>query len=186
EMTSRSRMGAINSIVSIATVATAPCASRPATMPPAMSIWLSTQPPKICPLALMSAGRGTTRNIGSRGQSAAAGLSVMVHIRVVFERVLNRLVMAAAARQEDKAHQRGAQQDRQAHPGSGSDDHVDGEFIAHRETEPAERADDGQQRYQRHAAHQPAIAGPGDLRRVAIVEGGMFDHGGLHGPGGRQ
>src|SRR3546814_3743430 len=117
ETMSRSRIGAMNSIVSIATVATAPHAIRPATMPPAMSIWLSTQPPKIWPLALMSAGRGTTRRIGSRGQSAET-LSVMVHIRVVFEGILDRLVMPAAARPEDEPHQRRAQHHREADPRS--------------------------------------------------------------------
>src|SRR5688572_12644910 len=53
----------MNSIRSMAIVATGPSARRDATMPAAMSIWLSTQPPKICPLALMSLGPGTTRRI---------------------------------------------------------------------------------------------------------------------------
>src|SRR3990167_8790495 len=107
-------------------------------MPPAMSIWLSTQPPKMWPLALMSAGRGTTRRIGSRGQS---GLSVMVHIRIVFEGVFDRFVVAAAARQEYKPHQRRAKQDRQPDPGGGCDHHVNGQRLAHRKPKPAERAD---------------------------------------------
>ena len=55
----------MNSIASIATVATDPCASRDATMPAAISICERTQPPKIWPLALMSPGPGTTRRIGS-------------------------------------------------------------------------------------------------------------------------
>ena len=59
----------MNCIASIATVATGPCARRLATMPAAMSIWLSTQPPKIWPLALMSPGRGTTRRVGSRSSA---------------------------------------------------------------------------------------------------------------------
>jgi len=54
----------MNSIASMATVATEPLARREATMPAAMSIWLSTQPPKIWPLALMSLGPGTTRSTG--------------------------------------------------------------------------------------------------------------------------
>src|SRR4051794_36126592 len=56
----------MNAILSIATVATAPRASREATMPPAISIWLSTQPPKIWPLVLMSRAAGATRSTGSR------------------------------------------------------------------------------------------------------------------------
>ena len=54
----------MNSIASIATVATGPSDSRAATMPAAMSIWLSTQPPKMWPLELMSPGLGTTLRIG--------------------------------------------------------------------------------------------------------------------------
>src|SRR5438067_2048716 len=65
----RQANGAMNSIASIATVATGPFARREATMPAAMSIWLSTHPPKIWPLALMSLGPGTTRRIGARSRS---------------------------------------------------------------------------------------------------------------------
>ncbi len=54
----------MNSILSIAIVATDPPARRDAMMPAAMSIWDSTQPPKIWPLALMSLGPGTTRSTG--------------------------------------------------------------------------------------------------------------------------
>ena len=66
----------MNSILSIATVATGPFDSRLATMPAAMSIWLRTQPPKIWPLALMSPGRGTTRRIGSRLSPAVIDVSI--------------------------------------------------------------------------------------------------------------
>ena len=59
----------MNSIASIATVATGPLDLREATMPAAMSIWLKTQPPKIWPLALMSVGPGITRKIGTRSKS---------------------------------------------------------------------------------------------------------------------
>ena len=51
----------------MATVATLPLATRAARVPPAMSIWDSTQPPKMSPFPFMSAGWGTVRMIGSRG-----------------------------------------------------------------------------------------------------------------------
>ena len=50
----------------MATVATRPLATRAASVPPAMSIWDSTQPPKMSPLPFMSAGCGTVLMIGSR------------------------------------------------------------------------------------------------------------------------
>src|SRR3990167_8971344 len=50
----------------IATVATRPFATRAASEPPAMSIWLSTQPPKMSPFPFMSAGCGTVLTMGSR------------------------------------------------------------------------------------------------------------------------
>src|SRR5471032_2190060 len=50
----------------MATVATRPLATRAARVPPAMSIWDSTQPPKISPLPFMSAGCGIVRTMGSR------------------------------------------------------------------------------------------------------------------------
>src|SRR5476649_2547964 len=50
----------------IATVAIRPLATRPARLPPAISICDSTQPPNISPLPFMSAGCGTVRMIGSR------------------------------------------------------------------------------------------------------------------------
>src|SRR5690349_21788729 len=53
----------------IATVATRPLASRAAIAPPAISICDSTQPPKMSPFPFMSAGWGTVRMIGSRGDS---------------------------------------------------------------------------------------------------------------------
>src|SRR5688500_15233582 len=99
-----SRIGAMNSIASIATVATGPAASRLATMPAAMSIWLSTQPPKIWPLALMSPGRGATRSTGS-----CRALSVVMPVST-----RRFLVMAAAVAEEDEAHKAGADQDGQA------------------------------------------------------------------------
>src|SRR5262249_35923182 len=99
-MRSCRRIGAMNSIESIATVATAPSASRLATMPEAMSIWLSPQPPKMWPLALMSPGRGATLRIGSR-----RGLSV-----VTLSSFCGVLVMTGAIRQEDEPHQPGADQ----------------------------------------------------------------------------
>src|SRR5690242_14561630 len=53
----------------MATVATRPLATRAASAPPATSICDSTQPPKMSPLPFMSAGCGTVRTIGSRGDS---------------------------------------------------------------------------------------------------------------------
>src|SRR5215218_4289417 len=53
----------------MATVATLPLATRAARVPPAISIWDSTQPPKMSPFPFMSAGWGTVRTIGSRGAS---------------------------------------------------------------------------------------------------------------------
>src|SRR6476661_4105036 len=67
-------MGAMNSIRSMAIVATGPLERSRAIMPPALSIWLRTQPPKMWPLALMSAGPGIRRRIGSRRTSVMRGL----------------------------------------------------------------------------------------------------------------
>src|SRR3546814_6174368 len=63
-----------------------------------------------------------------------------LQVRVVLERVVDRLVVAAAARQEDKAHQRGAEQHRQADAGCGRDDHVDGHRIAERPVQIEDRS----------------------------------------------
>ncbi len=93
----------MNSIRSIAIVATGPLARREATMPAAMSIWLSTQPPKIWPLALMSLGPGTTRRIGV----AMVDRSLLVSF-VGDRRHRHR---GRSVAEEDQAHQRGAEQD---------------------------------------------------------------------------
>src|SRR5690606_9662720 len=58
-------------MASTATVTTRPWARRAATTPPAISIWLSTQPPKISPLPFMSAGIGAERITGSPRPGAA-------------------------------------------------------------------------------------------------------------------
>src|SRR5688500_12003206 len=113
-MRSWSRIGAMNSIASIATVATRPSASRAATMPAAMSIWERTQPPKIWPLALMSPGRGTTRNIAS-----PLWLIVMVALRP------GSLVVPAIAAEIDEAHEAGAEQHGEADAGNGRDHHME-------------------------------------------------------------
>ena len=104
----------MNSIASIATVATGPCAAREATMPAAMSIWLSTQPPKIWPLALMSPGRGTTRSTGSFLSSV-----------ILAPRAGRRVVVAAGLLRIDQAHQAGADQHREADAGDGRDHHME-------------------------------------------------------------
>ena len=54
-------MGAMKRIDSTATVATRPRASRIASTLPAMSICDISQPPKMSPAALVSAGMATTR-----------------------------------------------------------------------------------------------------------------------------
>src|SRR3989344_9506165 len=112
-MMSRSRIGARNCIVSIATVAQGPCTSRPATMPPAISICASTQPPKIWPFELMSAGGGTTRRTGSRpavSDPVGSDMKKTPSRRVGIERVVYRFVKAGAAGQEDQPHQRRREQ----------------------------------------------------------------------------
>src|SRR5829696_5282927 len=68
-------MGAMNSIRSIAIVATGPPERSRAMMPPALSIWLKTQPPKMWPFALMSPGLGISRRMGSPRSSAMGDLS---------------------------------------------------------------------------------------------------------------
>ena len=62
--TSPTFTGRMNFIASMAMVATRPSARVPPTIPPAMSIWLSTQPPKISPLTFTSAGIAKVRNSG--------------------------------------------------------------------------------------------------------------------------
>src|ERR1700687_605341 len=49
----------------MATVTTRPPARRTATMVPARSIWHSSQPPKMSPCGLVSAGIATARSVGS-------------------------------------------------------------------------------------------------------------------------
>src|SRR5918994_76934 len=113
-MTSRRWMGAMNSIRSIATVATGPCDRREAAMPPAMSIWLSTQPPKMWPLALMSPGRGATRRTGSRLASPV----------VIPVSTGGLVVVAAAIAEENQPHQARADEDGEADPGDRRHHHV--------------------------------------------------------------
>ena len=61
-----------------ATVATRPRACWAATLPPARSICESSQPPKMSPLGLASAGMATVRSAGSRaGGWEGASLSLM-------------------------------------------------------------------------------------------------------------
>src|SRR3990170_8827950 len=99
-------MGAMNSIFSMATVATEPLARREAMMPAAISIWLSTQPPKIWPLALMSLGPGTTRSTGFLWSRVMMVLMLMIGgVRV----------MPASVAEEYQGHQRGAEQDAEPH-----------------------------------------------------------------------
>src|SRR3712207_4093929 len=123
----------MNSIASIATVATGPCARRDATMPAAMSIWESTQPPKMWPLALMSPGRGTTRRIGSRlafvvvMASRGGGLVAGPHRSSTS---MGTLVMAGAVAEEDQAHAAGAEQHGGRHASERRDDHVERHLAA--------------------------------------------------------
>src|SRR3546814_17312673 len=91
---------------SIATVATGPCAIRAAMMPPAISIWLNTHPPKICPLLLMSAMRGTTRNTTSPLWSVIVG-------NLVFHAVDDLFVLSRSAGQKCQGHQSRPQHARQ-------------------------------------------------------------------------
>src|SRR3546814_11299443 len=105
-------MGELKFIGSRATVATVPNASLAATMPPAISIWLKTQPPKMWPFVLMSPGRGTVRNMGSRpADPLVFGSFVIIHFP--FQRIVNLLVMASATGKKNKAHKR-CRQDRKS------------------------------------------------------------------------
>src|SRR5271166_2540428 len=52
-------------MASTAIVTTRPWARSTAAMPPAWSIWLNTQPPKMSPLALVSFGMATRRTVSS-------------------------------------------------------------------------------------------------------------------------
>src|SRR5438093_751429 len=56
----------MNFIASIATVATGPLARREATMPAAISIWLSSQPPKLWPLTARSGTINPARRVTER------------------------------------------------------------------------------------------------------------------------
>src|SRR3546814_7020699 len=112
-MMSCRRMGAMNCIASMATVATGPNASLAATMPPAISIWLKTQPPKMWPFVLMSPGRGTVRNMGSRPADPLVFGSIVI-IHFPFQRIVNLLVMASATGKKNQAHKRCRQHHGQA------------------------------------------------------------------------
>src|SRR5690606_5962962 len=68
--------GAMKVIASTATVTTRPVTRSTAAMAPAMSIWLITQPPKMSPAGLVSAGMARVRMV-SVPEGSAAG-SVMV------------------------------------------------------------------------------------------------------------
>jgi len=61
----------------IATVTTRPCERRVATVLPARSIWHSSQPPKMSPCVLVSAGIAMARSAGSEfgGVSGSAVLA---------------------------------------------------------------------------------------------------------------
>src|SRR3954470_8238757 len=122
-MRSRMWIGAMNSIRSMATVATGPMARCEATIPPAMSIWLSTQPPKMWPLALMSPGPGTTRRIGS-------ALGASVSLFVIHPSAIGFLVMARAAADEQEPHQPGSDQHGEADPRDRRDRHRERHRLA--------------------------------------------------------
>src|SRR4249919_2086102 len=96
----------MNSIRSIAIVATDPPARRDATIPAAMSIWLSTQPPKIWPLALMSLGPGTTRR---------TGFLWSIVILVFLDMVRRIRVLPHPVAEEHQGHQRDAKQHAEAY-----------------------------------------------------------------------
>ena len=81
----------MNFMASIAIVATAPRASLAAMIPPAISIWLKTQPPKIWPLVLISRGWGIVRSTGS---------PLVVISGFFLQKIFDLLVMACAAGQE--------------------------------------------------------------------------------------
>src|SRR6185436_13962346 len=148
----------MNSIASIATVATGPCASRLAMMPAAMSIWLSTQPPKIWPLALMSDGPGTTLSIGSPRFS----LIVVVPVSAI-----RFVVMAGAIAEKDEPHQARSDEHGQPDPGDRGDHHVNAHRIAEA-FEPDQREQDGDDRGQHHPAHDRPVACPGGGRALVI------------------
>src|SRR6516162_9285468 len=67
----------MNVIASMAMVTTRPFAYSEQAMPPAASIWLRTQPPKISPFALVSAGMAETLTVTSpRGSTEIDALSI--------------------------------------------------------------------------------------------------------------
>src|SRR3981081_1530196 len=81
------KAGRWNVIPVMATVATRPCARCDATLPPARSIWASSQPPKMSPLGLASAGIAMARKAGSPASEAGEcavflGLSVIGHTTI--------------------------------------------------------------------------------------------------------
>src|SRR3546814_15231768 len=93
-------------------------------MPPATSIWLKTQPPKMWPFVLMSPGRGTVRNMGSRPADPLVFGSIVI-IHFPFQRIVNLLVMASATGKKNQAHKRCRQHHGQAYPRNGCNHHVD-------------------------------------------------------------
>src|SRR5512138_24725 len=97
----------MNSIRSIAIVATDPPARRDATMPAAISICDKTQPPKMWPLALMSLGPGTTRSTGFLWSIVMLFLLAMIG---------GVLVLPHPTAQEHQAHQCNAEHDAEADP----------------------------------------------------------------------
>ena len=86
-------------------------------MPAAMSIWLSTQPPKMWPLALMSAGPGMTRRIGTRSRSVIPSPPHRECVAAASSCPLDRA-------HEHQRHQRRAEQHGEPDPERGRDEHV--------------------------------------------------------------
>src|SRR3546814_15523316 len=93
-------------------------------MPPAISIWLKTQPPKMWPFVLMSPGRGTVRTMGSRPADPLVFGSIVI-IHFTFQRIVNLLVMASATGKTTQAHKRCRQHPGQAYPPNGCTHHFD-------------------------------------------------------------
>src|SRR5436189_2033967 len=156
-MTSRSRIGSRKFIASIATVATGPSASRLAMIPAAMSIWLSTQPPKMWPLALMSDGPGTTLRVGSP-------LASVIVVPVV---AAGLFVVPGPVGEKNEAHQAGADEHGETDARDRCDHHVDRHRIAEA-LEIDQRQKDADQSEERHPAHRPLVALP-RLRRAFVI-----------------
>ena len=83
-------------------------------MPAAMSIWLSTQPPKMWPLALMSVGPGITRRIGTRSSPFSSSPCCDVAAASSWPLIA----------EEHQGHQRGPEQHREADAERGRDEQV--------------------------------------------------------------